>query len=68
MKMMGNRVCTDVIIVADDDTEALKDARVPSCLLHLLDDNGVLFSNDNSKMFVRASAWERMKEDFTLAN
>jgi hypothetical protein len=54
---------TIVVVVPDDDKESRS---VPPGILKMLTQNNVLMSNDNHRMYVRRTNWERMKESFML--
>jgi len=54
---------TIVVVVPDDDKES---RNVPPGILTMLTQNNVLMSNDNHRMYVRHTNWERMKYSFLL--
>ena len=56
-----------VIVVPDDDTVAgLLRPSIPSGILKMLDQTNVLMSNDNLRMYVRATVWKNMQASLAL--
>jgi len=56
----------NVIVVPDDDAEALRLGIITPGMLAQLTQNNFIMSNDSLRMFVRASMWEAMQESFEL--
>ena len=57
---------TTVLVVLDDDDEALRRGNISPSMLKQLTQTSVLMSNDSLRMYVRATQWEAMKASFEL--
>lgn len=56
----------NVIVVPDDDTEALLLGTITPGMLKQLTQSNVLMSNDSLRMYVRETQWAAMKDSFKL--
>ena len=56
----------NVIIVPDDNEEAIRQKIAPG-ILAALGPNNVVMSNDSLRMYVRETHWEALKDSFELA-
>jgi len=54
-----------VMVVPDDDTEAVRRGYAPG-ILAMLGPDTTLMSNDSLRCYMRASHWENMKDSFKL--
>lgn len=64
--MVSAMLPVKIIVVADDDAQAMREGVPPGIVLTLAP-NSVLMSNDSLRMYIRQTHYDAMKDSLELA-